>query len=564
MTTVLAGLPAAPGIGIGTLVVYRPGQIALDLDADPAADPHGEWRIFLTAHAQVDAELEQLGQNANSLIAEIFAAHRIILHDHTLLDAVRAAIFDQQSSAAAATQKVIGELTGLFRSFEDDYFAGRAMDILDLGQRLLAHLGASLDRPQLEHLSAPTILIAEDLTPTDLALLPVDRVQGIALAASTPTAHSAILARALGIPLVCSLGQGLLLQQSGRTAIVDGYQGKLLIDAGAAEVDSYADLRRIHLAEDAEALAHAHDPAYTLDGIRIPVCVNANSPQEVAQSRAAGADGIGLLRTEYLFHGRNTPPTADEQAATYALFFTQVDHQLTVRALDAGGDKPVIFIAHRREDNPFLGMRGVRLLLEEPELLRTQYRALQLAAKHAPPGLDVRFMLPMISTLEEVLAVHAILAGGPDDLPRLKLGIMVEVPSAALIAHSLAPHVDFFSIGTNDLAQYVLAGDRTNTTIAKLVDPLHPAVLRLIRITCEAGQAHNKPVSICGEIGGNPAAVPLLLGLGITELSVPLPAAPLVKVKVRHSRVAECRDLAAAALACPGAAEVRALLVESV
>lgn len=563
MTTVLVGLPAAPGIGIGTLFVYRPGHIALDLGVDTAADPHEEWRIFLAAHAQVDAELEQLGHNANSLVTEIFAAHRIILHDHTLLDAVRSTIFEQQSSAAAATQKVIGELTGLFRSFEDDYFASRAMDILDLGRRLLSHLGASFDGPQLEHLPAPTILIAEDLTPTDLTLLPVARVQGIALAASTPTAHSAILARAMDIPLVCSLGQALLLQQSGRSAIVDGYQGRLLIDADEAEMDSYADLRSIRLAEDAEALIHAHDPAVTQDGVWVPVCVNANNPQEVAQSRAAGADGIGLLRTEYLFHGRDAPPTADEQAATYAQFTAQVDRQLTVRALDAGGDKPVTFIAHRREDNPFLGVRGVRLLLEEPELLRTQYRALQVAAQQATPGLDIRFMLPMISTLEEVLAVHAILAGGPDDLPRLKVGIMIEVPSAALIAHSLAPHVDFFSIGTNDLAQYVLAGDRTNSTVAKLVDPLHPAVLQLIRITCDAGRAHGKPISICGEIGGDPAAVPLLLGLGVTELSVPLPAAPLVKVKVRHSRMAQCRDLAAAALACSGAAEVRALLVES-
>jgi phosphoenolpyruvate-protein kinase (PTS system EI component) len=344
--------------------------------------------------------------------------------------------------------------------------------------------------------------------------------------------------------------------------VVDGYAGQVLLGVDDTDLSRYAELRRFHLEQDAAALAHALAPALTQDGVRVPVCGNANSPQEVAQSRAAGADGIGLLRTEYLFRGRAVPPSCDEQTATYAEFITQVDQQLTVRALDAGGDKPVAFIAHHREDNPFLGLRGVRLLVETPELLRAQFCALQAAARRAPPELDVRFMLPMISTVEEVLAVRAILGGALDDLPHIKLGIMIEVPSAALIAHSLAPHVDFFSIGTNDLAQYVLASDRTNSTVAKLADPLHPAVLRLIQMTCAAAAAHAKPVSLCGEVGGDPAAVPLLLGLGVRELSAPLPAVALVKETVRHNDLAACRRLAEQALACNSAAEVRALLVE--
>jgi phosphocarrier protein FPr len=297
--------------------------------------------------------------------------------------------------------------------------------------------------------------------------------------------------------------------------------------------------------------------------VLVPVCANANSPQEVALSRAAGADGVGLLRTEYLFRGRDTPPTYAEQLATYAEFVTQVDQQLTVRALDAGGDKPVAFITHHREDNPFLGLRGVRLLIAQPDLLRTQYKALQAAARCAPEHLAVRFMLPMISTAEEIAAVRAILDDPAETLPALQVGIMIEVPSAALIARTLAPHVDFFSIGTNDLAQYVLASDRTNSTVAKLADPLHPAVLHLIKITCDAAQAYGRSVSLCGEVAGDPAAVPLLLGLGVTELSVPLPAAPLVKETVRRVDLAQCRALAATALTCDSATAVRTLLASS-
>ncbi len=582
MTQVLQGLVAAPGIGIGALHLYRPGFAAplAEPPNHPVLDPQHEWLTFLDAQVRVDVELEQLSTGANSLMAEIFASHRVILQDKSLLDAVQAAIFEEQISAAAATHRVISQLTESFRSFEDDYFAGRAIDLLDLGQRLLSELGTALSRPQLHQLPPHTILVAEDLTVSDLSRLPPGHIVGIALAYSTPTAHSAILARSLEIPLVCTLGPHALQMLPGQTAVVDGNQGSLIVDITESDLHRYTNLRNGYLAVGAAALAQAHLPAYTQDGVHIPVLGNANSPQEVAQSRNAGADGIGLLRTEYLFRGRAVPPSFDEQRATYLQFITQVDHQLTVRALDAGGDKPVDYIAHHREDNPFLGLRGVRLLLAEPELLRVQYRALQaatqLATAHADAEpIDVRFMLPMISTAEEIFAVRALLEPLADEsndttvilgdipgcaLPPLKLGIMIEVPSAALIAGSLAPHVDFFSIGTNDLAQYVLASDRTNSSVAKMADPLHPAVLRLIHNTCLAARAVGKPVSLCGEVAGDPLAAPLLIGLGVTELSTPLPAVAIVKETIRRVSLARCRDLAAAALECGSAAAVRALL----
>ena len=570
MTQVLHGLAASPGIGIGTLLLYRPG-LALPLvtattpltnGARAQLDPQAEWERFCTAHTRVDAELEQLGNNGNSLIAEIFAAHRVILHDKTLLNSVQAAIFEQHVDAVTATHQVISQLADLFHALEDDYFAGRAVDILDLGQRLLAHLGAALSRPQLAQLPPNTILAAEDLSPSDLAELPPGHVLGIALAHSTPTAHSAILARSLGIPLVCTLDAPLLQVLPGQTAIVDGNRGQVLIEVEPEEMQRYTAIRQLYLDQSAAALVQAHTLAYTQDGVLVPVLANANSPQEVAQCRATGADGIGLLRTEYLFRGRAVPPTYGEQQATYAEFLAQVNQQLTVRALDAGGDKPVDYIAHHREDNPFLGLRGIRLLIAEPELLRTQYRALQAAACTAPTQVEVRFMLPMISTLEEITSVRAILQAvdAESSLTPLKIGIMIEVPSAALIARVLAPHVDFFSIGTNDLAQYVLASDRTNSTVARMVDPLHPAVLALIAQTCAAAREFGRPVSLCGEVAGDPLAVPLLLGLGVTELSVPLPAVPIIKETVRHLDLAHCRPLALTALTCASAAEVRHLL----
>lgn len=565
MTQVLPGLVASPGIGIGTLVVYRSG-LAMPLvqpDTHAPVDPDAEWESFQAAQARVDAELESLGQNASSLVSEIFDAHRLILHDETLRESIRRAIYDDRLNAVSATHKIINDLTELFSSFEDEYFAGRAIDILDLGQRLLMALGTVLARPHLSELPPQTILAAEDLTPSELAQLPPGHVQGIALAYSTPTAHSSILARSMDIPLVCTVGPSLLQLLPGRTAIVDGNRGRLLVDVDDDDLARYVELRRIDLDEDAAALADAHQPAYTLDGVAVPVLGNANSPEEIAASRASGADDIGLLRTEYLFRGRAIPPTREEQEHTYLTFIQQVDRLLTVRALDAGGDKPVDYIIHHREDNPFLGLRGIRLLIAKPELLRTQYMALQAAAARAGNGVEVRYMLPMISTVEEIETVRSLLAeiDQMTGLPPLKLGIMIEVPSAALTARAFAPYVDFFSIGTNDLAQYVLAIDRTNSSVAKMADPLHPAVLTLIQQTCNAADA-GKPVSLCGEIAGDPLAVPLLLGLGVNELSSPLPAVPLVKRKVRHVDMAHCCNLAAAALNCGSALQVRRLLAE--
>ncbi len=567
MTKILQGLPAAPGIGIGQLIIYRPDSFSPErIPPVSTQDPAQEWQNFLDAHGRVDAELEALGQESGAPFAEIFSAHRVILQDRTLLEAIEEAILKDGHTAIAATYRVISEFAEQFRTFEDKYFASRSADILDLGRRLLAHLGAPASQIRLPELPPHTILVADDLTPSEIAQLAPTQIQGIALANSAPTAHSAILARSLGIPMVCILGPSLMEQGDGQPAIIDGNRGQLLLEPKEELYQRYHRIRQDLLIQQAEAMAHAAEPAITLDGVSVPVYANANSPEDVRKSREVGADGVGLLRTEYLFRSRATPPTVEEQRETYICFLKQVRHLLTVRALDAGGDKPVEFVPLGPENNPFLGLRGIRLLLARPELLQDQWLALQQAA--ASLGVsqagdkEIRFMLPMVSTVDEVEAARSILAPPTGESPRIKLGIMIEVPSAALLAGALAPLVDFFSIGTNDLSQYVLASDRTNSRVAQLADPLHPAVLQLIHLTCQAAHGAGKPVSVCGEIAGDPAAVPLLLGLGVSELSMPLPAIPLVKQVIRRWALSHCRQLAETALGCASALEVRNLLAQ--
>lgn len=577
MTANFSGMPAAPGIGLGPAYVHRSKAPSLDVIASMARsfatqhDPDDEWRHFLAAQAEVEAELQVLGQSLNTIAADIFAVHQVILHDKTLTESVRDAIYLNRGSAAAGTQLAIQNMAEIFRDMEDEYFASRAADIVDIGKRLLIHLGVDLQEVSLSHAPIGSILISDDLTPSDIAQLSNKRVSGIALAESTPTAHSSILARSLGLPLVCGLGYDVLLIENGRQVALDGDRGRLIVQPNSQQVTRYRDAFDLQEAQREIALQHVHEQAVTVDGVSVPVCINVNQPEEVAQGRLAGADGVGLLRTEYLFQSRVSPPTREEQGAIYQGFVDELGRlPLTVRALDAGGDKPVEFLPAAVEENPFLGRRGIRLLLDHPEILVEQYQAL-LDVAAASAHAHLRYMLPMVSTVEEVSIAQRILAKASDamEMPpdaraqnqaRVKIGALIEVPSAALLADQLAAKVDFFSIGTNDLAQYVMASDRTNSAVAKLADPLHPAVLHLIGHVCRVGKESGLPVSLCGEMAGNPHAVPLLLGLGVTELSVPLPCVPLVKQVVRECDLARCRQLAIAARQCAGVDQVRDLL----
>ncbi len=567
MQQLFHGLSAAPGVGIGNIYKYAPvvADDAGRTPAPPAGDPEEEWERFLAARLLVDEELARLAQIGQTATAEIFLVHREILHDSTLTDAVRTAI-DAGSDATSATRQATGELVRLFRDLSDQYFASRATDIRDVGQRLVFRLGGITPARQLNPLPNDTILLAEDLTPFDTTHLDQAHVVGIALAASTPTAHTAILARSLGIPLVCSAGSEILQLQSGMFAVVDGIRGRLLVDPDEETLEQYQLTRSRLRRFQAEALSHSHEPALTPDGERIPVRVNVNSREDLLHIHSNGAEGIGLLRTENLFQHRTSPPTVAEQLTAYQDVHSYTNsHSLTVRLLDIGGDKPVPYLQPPAEANPFLGVRGIRLLLRHPQMLIDQAQALVELARNVAPVSRIRILIPMISKVSEVHQTLELLEDVPGyqrcrQLGTLEVGVLIEVPSAALLAHHFAPQVDFLSIGTNDLAQYTLAADRVNSAVATLATPLDPSVLRLIALTCDAGCAAGIPVAICGEVAGDPSVQPLLLGLGLNEISVAGPAVPMVKSAIRRVDMDAARTLAARALQCSRAQEIHQLL----
>lgn len=567
MQQIFSGLPAAPGIGIGSIHVYT-ALMTFSRRRVPqgSVSPGKEWTRFVAARQQVDEELAQLGQVGSALMSDIFLVHREILHDKTLTDAVRAAI-EGGLNATTATQQAIAELVRVFQNLSDDHFASRATDIRDVGQRLLAHLDGAFLAQQLQELPPQTILLAEDLTPFDTSHLSTENVTGIALAGSAPTAHTAILARSLGLPLICGLGQAILKLAAGQQAVVDGIQGRLFIEPDLETLHGYQETRARLRHFQVVAESQTHEPAITQDNVQIPVRVNVNSREDVLVVSASGAEGIGLLRTEYLFQQRTTPPSVAEQIDAYREIATHFPGQvITVRLLDIGGDKPVQYLPQPAETNPFLGVRGIRLLLQQPQLLQNQLEALVRLALEDAVATPVRILVPMVSKISEIYRLLALLDGIPDVANQrraggmIQVGIMIEVPAAALLADKFAPLVDFFSIGTNDLSQYTLAADRVNSAVAALASALDPSVLRLIAMTCESGERSGIPVTVCGEMAGDPSIAPLLLGLGVKELSVAAPSVALVKQAVRQTNLEQARLLAAQALQCSRAQEVQKLL----
>ena len=599
MRTTYSGIPASPGIGMGLTFIYRP-CLSTGAPSIHAIEPHtpwDEWQYFLTVQSKVDEELEHLELVSSRLLADIFSAQRAILHDKTLLDAVRSAIYQSSATAAQATHLSVTELANLFRGMEDEYFASHAAEIVDIGQRLLAHLEPQTRSSQLTHLSPDTVLIAEELTLGDAMQMNIDHVSAVALVNSAPTAHLAILARSLEVPLVCALDHAILDVPPSCTAIVDGNSGILVIDPSKSDDEFYTNTQKYHLRQQQRAESQAQSAAITRDGVFVAVCANINDVDATQLALDRGADGIGLLRTEFLFLQRETPPSATEQTESYRQIADcmAAEHQkpgqsalgkeiidayvldqpqqrmlatdrlrtLTIRLLDAGGDKPLPFIPETQRTSSFLGRRGIRLLLEHPYLLETQIEAILKMAAHCP---DLRIMVPMASSIAEIQEVKRIIVHKGAELFKnrapstIALGLLVEVPAAALMADQLATEVDFFSIGTNDLAQYVLAADRADPHLAGLADPLHPAVLQLINLVCHSAQVASIPVSLCGTIASDPNATALLLGLGLTELSVSSAAIPLVKQAVRQCDLLRCRQLAEQALQCSTPAQVHALI----
>jgi phosphoenolpyruvate-protein phosphotransferase/dihydroxyacetone kinase phosphotransfer subunit len=561
----LAGLPASPGIAVGQAQQFRPPPI--EVPARPAGDPRAEWNALEKALAavrrQIGEQRASVAARAGEEEAAILDAHGLFLEDHLLLDAARRGIEDQGQSAARAWKNAADVVVEEYRGLEDEYLRARAEDLAGVARRVLEHLVDG--GPGSPSLTGPGILVAADLTPTDTVTLDPALVRGIATAAGGPTSHSAILARSLGIPAAVGLGDGLLEVAEGVSLVLDGEAGTVLVDPPpdviAAALARWEELQ----ARERTVREAAHRPGVTRDGVQIEVAANAGSVQEAEAAATAGADGIGLLRTEFLFLGRETMPDEEEQEVVYRRIAEVLDGRpLILRTLDVGADKPLPYLPRADEDNPFLGVRGIRLSLIEPELLSAQLRAALRVARDHP----LKVMFPMVTTADELRAAMGLMAEARAALgwkdgwapEGFELGVMVEVPAAALTAAAFASRVDFLSLGTNDLSQYVAAADRGNRQVAPLADAVHPAVLRLVRMVVEAAEAHGRWVGVCGEVAGDPAAVPLLLGLGVHELSVVPPAVAAVKQAVRETELGSARALAALALALDSSGAVRDLL----
>jgi phosphocarrier protein FPr len=554
----LPGLPASPGLAIGPVRQFQATRVVVE--DRPAGDPATEMRTLEeaveTARQQLGELHDEVRERAGPGEAAIFRAHQALLEDEELMDEVRA-LTGQGHGAAWAWQRSVETRVAELRALTDERLAMRAADLHDVGQRVLRVVaGTEHGAPRLPH--EPVILVADDLAPSDTARLDPKQILGLCTALGGPTSHTAIIARSLDIPAVVGAGPAVLELAEGSLSILDGTGGRLYPAPAEAEVESarrfQADLRG---ARENEA-ATRYQPAILTDGYRVEVSANIGSAADAVQAVEAGAEGVGLMRTEFLFLGRDTPPSEEEQFEAFSAMTRALNGlPLIIRTLDIGGDKEVPYLDFPREDNPFLGVRGIRLCLRKPELFIPHLRAILRASATGP----VRIMFPMVATLEELREAKEITERVRAELgvAPMEIGIMVEVPSAVVMADELAREVDFFSVGTNDLTQYVLAMDRMHATLGAQVDGLHPAVLRMIDQTVRAATGAGKWVGVCGGIAGDPVGALILTGLGVAELSMSVPSVAAVKAALRRYSHAQARAFAARTLKCGTAPEVRAL-----
>jgi len=563
------GLAASAGIAIGPAFIYAPEQKPLKETLQTTTDSATEWKRFEQAVEEAKEQLDSIYAKSVAEVGEeaaaIFLAHQEFLSDPALLDEVRKQIEEHKLVAEAAVEAAFEMYAKQLEALEDEYYRERALDLRDVSRRVRRILAGVQDQETLIDLVSPVVIVARDLTPSDTAQMNKSMVLGFCTATGGLTSHTAIIARILGIPAVVGIGEHILELQPGEPLIVDGYKGLVLADADEATTEEYVQRRDKRAKEQAEEKKAARKPAATKDGHRVEVVANIADAASTQVALDFGAEGVGLFRTEYLFLNRTSVPTEEEQYQDYrAVADVLGDRPLIIRTLDIGGDKQLPYLDIGQEMNPFLGWRAIRLCLGNPEIFEPQLRAILRASVER----NVQIMFPMIATLDEVRRARQILErvqsqlaqeGVPFD-PHTEVGIMVEIPSAAVMADILAPEVDFFSIGTNDLIQYTMACDRVNEKVAYLYDPLHPAVLRLIKGVIDAAHRAGKWVGMCGEMAGDLEAIPLLLGLGLDEFSMNAPAIPAAKALIRSLTLSQAQKIAKNALTKRTADEVREYL----
>ncbi|HGM7284659.1 TPA: phosphoenolpyruvate--protein phosphotransferase [Stenotrophomonas maltophilia] len=556
----IVGIGASPGLAIGPVHVLASTHADVADRPTPLGEGGARLQEALSRTRQQLAALQDDTQRRlGASDAAIFKAQAALLDDTDLITRT-CQLMVEGHGVAWSWHQAIEQIASGLAALGNPVLAARAADLRDVGRRVLAQLDPSAAGGGLADLPAhPCILLAADLSPSDTANLDTGRVLGLATALGGPTSHTAILSRTLGLPALVAAGAELLTISAGSEAIIDGSSGRLYLSPSEADLAS----ARAWIAEQQQIrereAAQRAQPAQTPDGHRIDIGANVNLPEQVPLALEQGAEGVGLMRTEFLFLERGSTPSEDEQYATYVAMAKALDGRpLIVRALDIGGDKQVAHLELPREENPFLGVRGARLLLRRLDLLEPQLRALYRAAKD---GARLSIMFPMITSVPELIALRAICERlrAALEAPEVPIGIMIEVPAAAAQSDVLARHADFFSIGTNDLTQYVLAIDRQNPELAAEADSLHPAVLRAIRATVEGARLHGRWVGVCGGLAGDPFGAMLLAGLGVDELSMTPNDIPAVKARLRGNAMTDLQALANSALDCETAEQVRAL-----
>jgi len=562
----LAGVAAAPGVARGAWVHVRRRELPTGGRVAPGAAEAEEARLRDAANRAADdlmALSERVGAEGHEDEAAIFMAHAALAWDPALIDAAAARIRDESEDGVAAIQAAGAGVAAMLAALDDEILSARGADVVDVADRI-ARLLAGLPVEE-SLLPAPAVVVAEDLSPSLTATLPREHMLGIVLEAGSPTAHAAILARAYGIPAVVG-ARGILaaLAAAGSRAelALDGTTGEVIVAPGAGAIADF-DARAARFADSrSHDLAEASLPAVTRDGVEVTLLANIGTPGEAAPARALGARGVGLFRTEFLFLERTTPPSEDEQAAAYREAVEAFGGDpVTIRLLDIGGDKPIPYLPMPAEDNPFLGVRALRLAWDRPEIFVTQLRACYRAAVAGPvkvmapmvaDGGDASLLLELAARARDGLAADGVAFGAVD------LGVMLEIPSAILSSDSWFGDVRFASLGTNDLTQYALAVDRGNPALERYRDAMHPAVLRLIAMSAESAARAGISLSVCGEMGGDPAAALALVGLGVRQLSMGAASLPAVRRAIRSADAGELRALAQTALGDRSAADARA------
>ena len=561
------GIPVSTGVCRGKILVLgraRPSIAQLHVADEALAEEVDrlEKALVQTRHQILEVQ-RRVSEGMGAHEGSIFDAHLLVLEDRTLLDEVVRVIQEQKVNAEHAFHTVAERYAATLSTIEDEYLRERAADMRDVTTRVLNNLLGLEEEAELRHLKEPCIIVSHDLTPSNTAQLDKRNVLGFATDVGSKTSHTAIMARSLRIPAIVGLKDVSGQLATGQYALLDGLNGVLVVNPTDQTLYEYGQLilRQATLQQRLRDLLR--EPAVTLDGHRVLLHANIEQAADAEQVKANGADGVGLFRTEYLFLNRERLPGEEQQYQDYRATAAALKPlPVVIRTLDLGGDK---FLAHMQmptELNPFLGWRAIRISLQERDIFRAQLRAILRASAEG----NLKVMYPMISGLDELKQANALLEEYKAELRQenipfdehIEVGAMIETPSAAIVADSLAKRAKFFSIGTNDLIQYSLAVDRMNEKIAHLYEPTHPAIVRLIKATVDAAHKEKIPVSVCGEMAGDPVLTPLLLGLGVDELSTAPSLVPPVKFLIRRLRLSEARELAAFALECESAAEILA------